>query len=267
MNPSLQTKLDKFYTLLQPYRHIAVAFSGGVDSTLLLYLIQQSDKKKITAISVFGAMMPESEQQSCKDICKKFDVVLHTLSFEPLNLEAFRNNRPDRCYHCKHAIFTLIKDFAEQCKADVVVDGTNVDDFGDYRPGLKALEELNILSPFAHSGMTKSDIYALSRHYRLPTAAKPAMACLASRIPTGSTITEAKLADIAKGEAFLSDLGLTQYRLRHLGDTCRIECGERDFQPIISHRLPIINYLEHLGFKHIYLDLQGYRQGAMNQKK
>jgi len=265
MNAILQKKLKNFYSLLEPYRHIALGFSGGVDSTLLLYLIRQMKDKEMTAITVLGSMMPEDEQKNCYDLCEAFDVALHTLSFEPLNLEPFRDNHPDRCYHCKHAIFSLILDDAKQSGAEVIVDGTNVDDFDDYRPGLKALDELKILSPFARSGLTKSDIYALSRHYNLPTATKPAMACLASRIPTGVPITAAKLATIAKGEAFLSQLGLSQYRLRHLDESCRIECDETDFEQILKHRSSIVDFLQDLGFKQIYLDLMGYQRGAMNQ--
>ncbi|NLN97561.1 MAG: ATP-dependent sacrificial sulfur transferase LarE [Eubacteriaceae bacterium] len=265
MDTTLQNKLKKFYSLLEPYNRIALAFSGGVDSTLLLHLIRQMKTKEITPIAVFGSMMPEEEQRDCFEICKNFNVNLQTLHFEPLNLEPFKENHPDRCYHCKHAIFSLIKEHAEKIGADVVVDGTNVDDFDDYRPGLRALEELDILSPFVHSGMTKGDIYALSRYDNLPTATKPAMACLASRIPTGSPITSAKLAAVAKGEAFLSDLGLKQYRLRHLEDTCRIECDESDFERIMQDRQSIIDYLQGLGFKQVHLDLMGYQRGAMNQ--
>lgn len=264
LSPVLSEKLVALKKNIKRFPKVAIAFSGGVDSTLLLKVAVEVLQADVLPITVNGAMLPNSEFVEAQALAKAMGSVPLVINADVFSLENFVKNPPDRCYHCKKFIFTQIKDAAQANGYDVILDGSNLDDLKDYRPGIKALGELDVFSPLKESGLTKQDIRDLSAYYDLPTATKPAMACLATRIPTNTPITPAALTAIEAGEDFLKSLGLSQYRLRLLGETAKIECDPSDFAAIIENRLALIDTLKNLGIKTITLDLAGYNCGNMN---
>jgi uncharacterized protein len=264
LTPVLAEKLVALKENIKRFPKVSIAFSGGVDSTLLLQVAVSVLGEAVLPITVNGAMLPGSEFAEAQALAKTIGAVPLVIDADVFSLENFVKNPADRCYHCKKFIFTQIKDAARANGYEVILDGSNLDDMKDYRPGIKALGELGVFSPLKESGLTKQDIRELSAYYGLPTATKPAMACLATRIPTNTPITPAALTAIEAGEDFLKSLGLSQYRLRLLGDTAKIECDPGDFTAIIENRLALIAALKNLGIKTITLDLAGYNCGNMN---
>lgn len=263
----LKEKLFNVKKIIKNQKKACIAFSGGVDSTLLLKLSLDLLGEKVLPITIKGAMMPESEYQDVIKLSEQMGINPLIIETDIFSLEEFSANQTDRCYHCKKYIFKQIQKAAINHQCSVILDGSNFDDQFDYRPGLKALAELGILSPFKEARLTKKDIRKLSYYYGLKTATKPAMACLATRIPTNTKITATALSMIEKGEEVLKALKLSQYRLRLIGDVAKIECLPLDFEIILKERPQIINALKQLGFKAIVLDLDGYQQGSMNVEK
>jgi uncharacterized protein len=264
LSPELSYKLQLLKEKIGAFSRVSVAFSGGVDSTLLLKVAVEVLGENALPITVNGAMLPRSEFKEALDLAKAIGATPLVLEADVFSLDNFVKNQSDRCYHCKKFIFTQIKTAAQQNGFDVILDGSNLDDMKDYRPGVKALGELGVFSPLKEAGLTKQNIRDLSAYLGLPTAAKPAMACLATRIPTDTPITPKALKAIEAGEEALKALGLTQYRLRLLGDTAKIECDPKDFLAIIENRFTLVETLKSLGIKTITLDLAGYGMGNMN---
>lgn len=264
LSPVLSEKLVALKKNIQRFPKVAIAFSGGVDSTLLLKVAVEELGANALPITVNGAMLPGSEFAEAQALAKAIGAVPLVIDADVFSLEGFVKNPADRCYHCKKFIFSQIKNAAQANGCEAILDGSNLDDLKDYRPGIKALGELGVFSPLKEAGLTKQDIRDISAYYGLPTATKPAMACLATRIPTNTPITPAALTAIEAGEDFLKSLGLSQYRLRLLGDTAKIECDPGDFTAIIDNRLSLIATLKSLGIKTISLDLAGYNCGNMN---
>jgi len=264
LSPALQSKLTTLQGKIRDLNRVCVAFSGGVDSTLLLKVAAEVLGKDVMAITVNGAMLPDSEFFEAQAQAKTIGITPLVLEADVFSLENFVKNASDRCYHCKTFIFTQIKNAALKNGWMVILDGSNLDDVKDYRPGIRALGELSIYSPLKDSGLTKQDIRDLSAYFGLATATKPSMACLATRIPTNTAITPAALKAVEVGEDYLKTLGLTQYRLRLFGDTAKIECDPNDFESIIANRLTLISTLKELGIKKVTLDLAGYGCGNMN---
>ncbi|HEY5537422.1 MAG TPA: ATP-dependent sacrificial sulfur transferase LarE [Acetobacterium sp.] len=265
LSPALQEKLRTLQSKIKDLNRVCVAFSGGVDSTLLLKVAFDILGKDVMAITVNGAMLPDSEFFEAQALAKTIGITPMVIDADVFSLENFVKNASDRCYYCKTYIFTQIKNAAIQNECKIIVDGSNLDDVKDYRPGIRALGELGIYSPLKDSGLTKQDIRDLSAYFGLATATKPSMACLATRIPTNTPITPAALKCIEIGEDYLKTLGLTQYRLRLFGDTAKIECDPKDFQSIIANRQTLVDTLKELGIKTVTLDLAGYGCGNMNK--
>lgn len=264
LSPVLSDKLTTLKNNIHRFPKVSIAFSGGVDSTLLLKVAVEVLGKNVLPITVNGAMLPRSEFEEAQSLAKEIGATPLVLEADVFSLENFVKNPADRCYHCKIFIFTQIKNAALDHGYDVILDGSNLDDMKDYRPGIKALGELGVFSPLKESELTKQDIRDISAYYGLPTATKPAMACLATRIPTNTAITPAALVAIEAGEDYLKSLGLSQYRLRLLGDTAKIECEPKDFNAIIENRSTLVETLKNLGIKTVTLDLAGYGCGNMN---
>lgn len=267
MLADLQAREKALKDVIAHYRKPCVAFSGGVDSTLLLAVTQAVKGRDCVAVTVKGPMLPENELREIDQLVSSLGVEHHLVEVDVLSIGDFKNNTPQRCYWCKKEIFSAIENRAQALGCDVVFDGSNVDDLGDYRPGMKALAELGVISPFLEAGCTKAQIRALSKQRKLATAAKPALACLATRIPTGTAITKEALKAVEAGEALLRDLKLVQYRLRHLGETARLECAPEDFERVLEHRVSLVKEIKKLGFKSVVLDLQAYTKGAMNHNE
>lgn len=260
-------KLEKLKDYLKSLESVAVAFSSGVDSTFLLKIAHDTLGDKAIAITAESASFPKREKNEAIEFCKKEKIKHFVIKSEELNIEGFRNNPPNRCYLCKSHLFKEIKELAKKENLKEVVEGSNTDDNGDYRPGLQAIAELNIKSPLRFAELSKDDIRILSKELNLPTWKKPSFACLASRFVYGEEITEEKLNMIDKAEQLLLDLGFNQVRCRIHGKMARIEISPDEFEKILKPEIRDKIYTEYkkIGFSYVALDLKGYRTGSMNE--
>lgn len=265
--------LDEKYDALKEYFRglgsVAVAFSSGVDSTFLLYAAHEALGDKVIAVTAASCSFPKRELNEAKEYCKKLGVKHFIVESEELEIDGFAQNPPNRCYLCKRELFEKLFELAKEQGIDYVAEGSNLDDNGDYRPGLQAIAELGAKSPLREVGFTKLEIRELSKKHGLPTAAKPSFACLASRFPYGETITKEKLKMVEEAEQLLMDEGFTQFRVRiHGDDLARIELLPEEISRMFDEdiRLRIYDKLKSYGFTYISLDLRGYRMGSMNEK-
>lgn len=245
----------------------AVAFSGGVDSTFLLKAAHDELGEKCIAITAKSCSFPKRELDEAKAFCKREGIRHIIVESEELDIEGFRENPKNRCYLCKKELFEKIWEIAKQENINAVVEGSNLDDNGDYRPGLQAVAELGIRSPLRECHLFKDDIRALSKEMELPTWDKQSFACLSSRFVYGETISEEKLAMVDKAEQLLLDLGFHQVRVRIHGTIARIEVLPEEFLKLTEEntRLNIVNSFKEYGFSYITMDLTGYRTGSMNE--
>ena len=260
-------KYDELKKMLKDFGSAAVAFSSGVDSTFLLYAAKEALGDKVIAISAKSYSFPERELNEAKAFCEAHKIRHIIFESEELEIEGFSENPVNRCYICKHELFEKIIKIAENEGISVILEGSNLDDNGDYRPGLQAVAELGIKSPLRSVGFTKEDIRALSKYLNLPTWEKPSFACLASRFVYGETITKEKLAMVDKAEQMLLDLGFRQVRVRIHGTMARIEVLPDEFEKLISDdvRNQITASFKSFGFTYVTMDLTGYRTGSMNE--
>ncbi len=261
-----KNKLDRLREVLSDLGSLAVGFSGGVDSSFLLSVAKEELGDRVIAVTAADASVPERELEEAKAFCHERGIRHIICRVDPLKEEGYRKNGPDRCYFCKHGIFTEIKRIAKENGIEYAAEGSNMDDLGDYRPGLKAVEELSVKSPLREAGLYKADIRSLSKAMGLPTWSKPAYACLASRFVYGEEITEKKLQMIDRAEQFLIGLGFIEERVRLHGDIARIEVSPADIPRLASEdiRSAVYEEFKKLGFLFVTLDMKGYRTGSMN---
>ena len=263
----IESKSSKLNTILNELGPFAVAFSGGVDSSFLLHRAHTLRKKEVIAVTIHTPYIPAREMEESIEFAGKYGIKHKILE---LNFpEIIRNNPIERCYLCKKTLFTEVLAFAKANNYSYVIDGTNADDTGDFRPGMRALREMNVLSPLLESGLTKKEIRQLCFDEGLTVWDKPAMACLLTRIPYDTAINEDTLRMIEAGENLLFDMGFPGTRVRVHGDVARIECIPGFIEKIIHDpaREQIISSFKKIGFRYISLDLEGYRTGSSNPQK
>ncbi|MBO5999495.1 MAG: ATP-dependent sacrificial sulfur transferase LarE [Lachnospiraceae bacterium] len=264
-------ELAKKYEYLKQYLKdlgsLAVGFSGGVDSSFLLAAAHEVLGDKAVAVTGADASVPERELKEAADFCRERGIRHFICTVDPLKEEGYRHNSPDRCYFCKHGIFSEVRRIAEENGIEHMAEGSNMDDTGDYRPGMRAAVELSVKSPLKEAKLTKADIRLLSRSMGLPTWSKPAYACLASRFVYGEEITEEKLHMIDRAEQFLIENGFLEERVRLHGNLARIEVPAADIEKLAGEeiRTAIVNEFRKIGFMFVTLDLRGYRLGSMNE--
>ncbi|MFA5251622.1 MAG: ATP-dependent sacrificial sulfur transferase LarE [Phycisphaerae bacterium] len=268
MPDALGKKFENLKRILKELQSVVVAYSGGVDSTLLLKVaVDTLTAKNVLACISAGVVEPKHVLQRAKKIAKDFDVRLQTIDTDELKDPHFIANKADRCFHCKSHLCQELIDIAGKKGFKQVIFGTNLDDLDDFRPGNRAMKLFGIRSPLAEAKLTKPDIRTLSRKLNLETADVPSSPCLASRIAYGLEVSETRLNQIEKAEDFLRTLGLVEFRVRHHESIARIEVHQEDFKKITAepNRSKIIKKLKSLGFKYITIDLQGFRSGSLNE--
>jgi len=266
-HPSRAKKKKRLMAILKAYESLVVAFSGGVDSTFLLAATQEALGDRVTAVTADSPIHSRREIREALETAKALGVKHIVVPFAEMTAPGFAANPPDRCYSCKQIIFSEIIRIAASMGVERVAHGVNLDDLGDYRPGLKAAEEMGVVAPLADAGLSKVDIRALSRRMGLATWNKPSMACLASRIPYGRPITPGVLKMVEAAEEILQGLGFSGCRVRHHGDVARIEMAARDVSRAARSavRSQILKGLKDIGFTHVAVDLEGYVQGSLNR--
>ncbi len=268
---TLEEKYRVLQEELRAMKSVAVAFSSGVDSTFLLAVaVDTLGKDHVMAVTASSCSFPERERKEAQEFCEKRGIRQVIVVSEELDIEGFRHNPKNRCYLCKHELFEKILAIAEENHLAAVVEGSNMDDNGDYRPGLRAVEELGIKSPLRAAKLTKQEIRELSKRLNLPTWDKQSFACLASRFVYGETISEERLGMVDRAEQLLLDMGFHQVRVRIHGEgeatMARIEVLPQEIAILVedAKREKIYSYFKEIGFAYVTLDLGGYQMGSMN---
>ncbi len=270
MDDGLRNKYDRLLEILKGYGSVAVAFSSGVDSTFLLHAAKEALGDRAVALTASSCFVPEREVSEARQFCERIGVRHLVAEVDVLAIDGVADNPKDRCYLCKKALFQGFMDTAVSEGLAVVAEGSNVDDEGDYRPGMKAIAELGVKSPLRAAGLRKQEIRDLSKEFDLPTWDKPSFACLASRIPYGERLTNEKLRMVDEAEQFLLNKGYRQFRVRVHGSDAplaRIELLPEDIDKALapSVREEINDKLHEIGFAYVSLDLKGYRTGSLNE--
>jgi uncharacterized protein len=265
---ALAIKYQHLQNLLKKMSRVLIAFSGGVDSTLLLKAARDTLGEQVLAVTAVSETTPRHERFDAEHLARELAVAHLLVDTYEMQIPEFVKNPENKCYTCKKYRFGKLVELAEKKGFPYVLDGGNLDDHSDYRPGIKATRELGVLSPLAEAGFSKQDVRALSKQLKLPTWNKPSYACLASRIPYRSRITPEKLKQIDAGEEFLREVGFSgQVRVRHHDDIARLEIDARNL-PQFHHptlRRKVVDYFKDLGFTYVALDLEGYNMGSLNR--
>ncbi len=264
---NVEEKLVNLKAVVSKLESVVVAFSGGVDSTLVAKVCYDTLKDNSMAVTAKSETYPDFEFKEAQKLASEIGIKHMVIDTSELAIEGFANNPPERCYFCKTELFGKLKDIAKEHDFLNVADGANLDDTQEFRPGLKASKELNVRSPLKEAGLAKKDIREVSKMLNLPNWDKPAYACLSSRFPYGQSITEEKINMVSAAEKYLRELGLIQFRVRHHETIARIEVLPEDIH--ILTNLPVRDELadrfKEIGFTYVTLDLAGYRSGSMNE--
>jgi len=264
----LDKKYQKLKDALQEMESVVVAFSGGVDSTFLLRVARDVlGTDNVLALTATSPTYPEYELEESRDLAREIGVRQLEFESDELKIPGFSQNERDRCYHCKKELFGICKAKAKELGFSYILDGSNLDDLDDIRPGRKAVEELEVRSPLLEAELTKNEIRLLSRDLNLPTWQKQPFACLSSRFPFGTEITPERLVQVGRCETFLRHHRIRNYRVRYHNETARIEVAPDEIDKFLdpAFRQAIVDEFKAAGFTYVSLDLEGYRTGSMNE--
>ncbi|MDA3793436.1 MAG: ATP-dependent sacrificial sulfur transferase LarE [Elusimicrobia bacterium] len=263
----IDIKFNRLKKIIADAGSLAVAYSGGVDSNFLLKVSSDLLENNLIAVTATSESYPDSEHREALNEAKNLGVKHIVIESSELQIKDFSDNPPERCYYCKVELFKKILTVAEENNIDYAADGANYDDRGDFRPGIKAGDELGVLHPLMEAELTKAEIRELSKRKGLNTWDKPAYACLASRVPYGEKITAKKLTMIERAERYVKELGIKQVRVRHHGDMARIEVKERDIEKLLSEntRNNLVREFKEIGYLYVTVDIEGFRSGSMNE--
>lgn len=261
----LEKKLESLKEILKSLGSVLIAYSGGVDSTLLTKVAFDMLGDNALAVTAISEIHPRWEFEEAIELAKEIGTKHETIVSKPLDIPEFSDNSADRCYYCKKWLLIKLKEIAEQRGLKHIIEGSNFDDLDDHRPGMQAVTELGVRSPLKDAKLTKADIRELSKRFGLSTWNKPSFACLASRFPYGTEITSEKLTAVGKAEDFLRKLGIRQLRVRHHHQIARIEVPEEDMEILFQNREQIVSVLKELGYTYVTMDLRGYRTGSLNE--
>ncbi len=267
MKNEIEGKLDRLKEIIKGLDSVIVAFSGGADSTFLLKISYDVLGENAVALTAISPSYPAFELEEARELAKDIGVRFITESSHELDIPGYQENSPKRCFFCKTELFNICFAKANELGIRNVVYGATLSDLGDFRPGMDAAKEMGARAPLLEAGLNKEEIRYLSRSMGLSTWDKPQMACLSSRIPYGTAVTEDRLKTIALSELFLRQLGLRQFRVRYHEKIARIEVDESEFERILSRDLreKISRRLKELGFTYVTIDIEGYRSGSMNE--
>jgi uncharacterized protein len=266
-----EDKKQKFLEYMNSYtnQNVIIAFSGGVDSTLLLKTACKLANKKnhnVYAVTIHTTLHPMNEITLTRELAEEMGAIHTIIQVDELANAGIMDNPVNRCYLCKSYLFTKLQELAKDLGVFIIMDGTNEDDLHVYRPGIKALKELNVKSPLAETGMTKNDVRNLAKEYGLTVAKRPSAPCLATRFSYGAKLSYEKLQKVEQGEEFLKSFGFYNLRLRIHEDIARIEVDSEDIKKLIEHKDEIIDYLKRIGYTYVTVDLEGFRSGSMDDK-
>ncbi len=261
---TIDEKMGNLKEIVREMGSALVAFSGGVDSTFLLKVCREVLGDKVLAVTANSETYPIREFEEAKRLAVQFNARHEVIETLELEIEGFSKNQPDRCYHCKHELFSKLTEIAKKDGIKYVLDGSNYDDRNDHRPGMRAARQLEVRSPLKEAQMTKEDIRTLSREMGLSTWNKPSFACLSSRFPYGQGITIEKLQKVNEAEEYLRELGFYEIRVRHHGEMARIEVSKSEILKLAQVGEKVSAKFKGLGFIYVTMDLEGYRTGSMN---
>jgi uncharacterized protein len=262
----LAGKLARLEDLIRGYGSLVVAFSGGVDSSFLCVVAHRVLGERMTAVTARSPLLPQEELEEARELARRFLFPHLEVESRELDDTRFTDNSPERCYFCKSRLMEVLEESARARGARVAL-GANVDDLCDYRPGERAAQERGAVFPLREAGLRKTEIRALSRALQLPTAEKPSLACLASRIPFGDPITLEKLERVGRAEAALRRFGFSECRVRHHGELARVEVRPEQLAALVQAREEVLRELKTAGFVYVTLDLQGFRSGSMHEAR